>query len=106
MALSSNARKALEIALANSESAPNSTSKEVADAIDTGGNPQGAAVADIGATSNISAAALSTSDTYTDAAVNAELDSLMGEVESRMDAAEAKIDALLGSLRSAEIIAT
>ena len=57
------------------------------------------AVSAIGTTVDISAAALSTADTYTDAAVNAELDSLMGEVESRLDVLEAKMDELLAALK-------
>lgn len=57
------------------------------------------AVDPLGSTSDISAAGLSTGDSYTDAAVNAELDSLMGEVEARLDALEAKMDALIAALK-------
>jgi len=67
--------------------------------------PAGTAVADIGTTSNLpaSGSALSTGDTYTDAAVNSEIDAqinaLISPLESRLDVIEAKIDELLASLR-------
>ena len=101
MALSDSARERLIVALTD-----DTVGSEVADAIDSGSNAQGAAVADLGATGDITAAGLSTADTYTDNAVNAELDSLMAEVEARLDDAEAKIDELAGSLRDAGIIAS
>lgn len=101
MALSTEQRRLLGIALGDDVAAA-----AIADVIDAGGNPVAAAIAAIGATSNISAAALSTSDTYTDAAVNAELDSLMGEVEGRLDVIEAKIDAVIAGLKAAGIMAS
>lgn len=54
----------------------------------------------MGTTTDISAAALSTADTYTDAAVNAEIDAKMAEVEARLDAIEAKMDELLAALKA------
>lgn len=106
MALSDKARRALEIALASSQASPESVAKEIADAVDSGSNPQAAAVAALGSTSDISAAALSTGDTYSDAAVNSELDSLMGEVEARLDAVEGKVDAVIAALKAAGLMAS
>jgi len=53
----------------------------------------------LGTTTAISAAALDTEDTYTDADVNAELDSLVAEIEARLNAVEAKLDAILTALK-------
>lgn len=100
MSLSPEAREILVVALANRAKA-----NEVADAIDAGSNDQAATVAAIGATSDYTAAALSTTDTYTDAAVNAELDSIIGEVEARNDVTEAKIDEVIAALKAAGIMA-
>jgi len=100
MALSNKAKEAFRRAFTEEESVD-----EVVSAIESGSNPQAATVAPLGATADFSAAALSTADTYTDAAVNAELDSLVGEVEDRMDAVEAKIDAVIAALKAAGLMA-
>ena len=73
--------------------------------IDTKLGTQGAAVADLAASTNITAvpgsfANLAAVQTYlADAAV-------VPNIEARLDAAEAKLNALLASLRAAGIIAT
>ncbi len=95
MALSDKARRDLEIAMANSQDSPDSTAKEVADAIDTGGNPQGSAVAEIGTTVDL----VGVDGSGSNAAP------LTG-TESRLDVLEAKLDELTASLRAAGIIAT
>lgn len=77
MALSTAARKRLEVAMAH-----RATAKEVADAIDLGGNAQAAAVADLGQT---------ISDPPTDVEVQAISD---------------KVDELLASLRAAGLMAS
>ena len=89
MALSSAARRRLEVAMAH-----RATAKEVADAIDLGGNPQAATIAAIGATSNL----VGVDGTGSNAAP------LVG-TESRLDAVEAKIDALIASLKAAGLMA-
>lgn len=133
MALSSKARKRLEVALARRAEA-----KEIADAIDSGGNPQAAVVAALGATSNMSAlvpaAAVITDSAGTyaipaeptgaevDAAIdalrdkvetaldakadNADAETLRTEAEARLDAIEAKVDAILVSLKAAGLMAS
>ena len=77
MALSDKAREAMRRAITD-----DNTAEEVSDAIDSGANDQGAAVADLSAAGAAG----------TDAAL--------------IDAANAKIDELLGALRAAGIIAT
>lgn len=133
MALSTAARRRLEVAMAH-----RATAKEVADAIDSGGNAQAAAVAALGATSNLSAlvptaAVLSPSaGTYAnpveptgaevdtaidqlatkvvtalgDKADNADAETLRTQVEARMDAVEAKIDAVIAALKTAGLMAS
>ena len=107
MALSTRQRRYLEIALGNK-----TVAEAVADAIDSGANLEADAVAAIGATSDLSASnvTLSTGDSYTDAdvkaAIDSAVDSLGGEVESRLDAIEAKIDAILTALKNADLMAS
>lgn len=77
---------------------------------------QADAVADVGALaapSAIADIALSTSDTYSDAAVNgavnaaiAEAETADGELKAHIDTLQAKIDAILAELRQAGLIAT
>jgi hypothetical protein len=123
--LSSEQRRVLGIALGDDVIA-----NEIGDQIDSGGNPVAAVIAALGATSNLSALVvtasdvtdLSTSDTYTDAAVNAkfvevegfldlkadnaDVETLRTESEARLDAIEAKIDAILVSLKNAGLMAS
>jgi len=125
MALSNRVIKAFKRAFTDQKSA-----SEVVTAIDAGGNPQAAAVAALGATVDLSALVpgastlsdLSTSDTYTDAAVNAifaevetaldlkadnaDVETMRGEVEARLDAVEAKVDAVIAALKAAGLMAS
>jgi len=106
MALSTKARKRFEVAMARRAEAT-----EILDAIDEGFNATPAeAVAPLGTTTNIPTVSvtLSTSDTYTDAAVKAAIDAGANAVrtatESRLDAIEAKLDALLSALTDAGLM--
>lgn len=104
MALSKRTKEVLEVAMADRRAA-----KEVSDALGAAAGPAGH-IADI-SSSNLpaSAAALSTSDTYSDAAVNAEIDAqvnaLAAAAETRLDAIEAKINAILAALQAADLMA-
>lgn len=106
MSLSQDAKQRLIIALASQ-----SAGDEVAQAIDGVHivNPAGN-VPVLGATSNLPAsnASLSTGDTYTDAAVKSAIDgavdALRTPLESRLDAAEGKIDAIIAALVAAGLM--
>ena len=63
----------------------------------------GAAVANMGTTTNMTAIAGSYADL---AAARTSVNTLRTDAEARLDAIEAKLDALLGSLRAAGLIAT
>ncbi|MGK2864911.1 MAG: hypothetical protein ACSLE0_23465 [Chitinophagaceae bacterium] len=52
----------------------------------------------------ISPAGVSTNDTYSDAAINTELDSLFGEVDVRLDGVETKIDEVLTTLKAEGVL--
>lgn len=75
-------------------------------AIDSNGSGPAAAVAALGSTTNIPTVSvtLSTSDTYTDAAVKTAIDAGSNAVrtaaESRLDAIEAKVDAVIAALKA------
>jgi hypothetical protein len=100
MALSVKTRKQLEVSMAHRARA-----KELADAVDAMHAIAPAAdVAAIGTTSDLPTAALSTSDTYTDAAVNTAINALKTAAEARLDTIEAKIDAILAALKAASIM--
>ncbi len=133
MALTAKQRKILKDGLADGRVAD-----EIADAIDNGVFPEGAAVANISPTSDMTAlvpaaSAISASaGTYAIAAEptgaevdtaidelkdkvdtsldlkadNADVETLRVESEARLDAVEAKIDALLVQLRAVNVIAT
>ncbi len=90
MALSDTAREAIRRAVTD-----DATAEEISDTIDAGANDQGAAVAAIGATSDL---------TGVDGTGNNAAD--LATTESRLDTIEAKIDELSASLRTANIIAT
>lgn len=62
------------------------------------------AIADISGT-NLTPIALDTSDTYTDAAVNTAVNAVITALEARLDAMDAKQNALLAALRTANVIA-
>jgi hypothetical protein len=80
--------------------------------IEAGGNPVAALVANFGATTNLPAsnAALSTSDTYTDAAVKAAIDGAVdakgAAAETRLDNIETKLNAILTALKNAGLMAS
>lgn len=90
MALSAKAKKRLEVAMARRAEA-----NEVIAAIEAGANAKAANVAAIGATSNL----VGVDGTGSNAAP------LVG-TESRLDAIEAKVDAILAALKAAGLMAT
>jgi hypothetical protein len=90
MALSTKARKRFEAAMARRAEA-----QEILDAIESGSNPQAAAVAAIGATANL----VGVDGTGSNAAP-------LAETESRLDAVEAKIDAVIAALKAAGLMAS
>lgn len=101
MALSTAARRRLEVALAQRAAA-----KEIADAIDLGGNPQAETVAAI-TPSNLA----TVTGTYsipaepTGAEVDASVNSLGADVELRLDALDSKVNAILTALKNAGLMA-
>lgn len=103
MALSTKAKKRLEVAMARRAEA-----NEVIEAIESGMNPQADAVAALGATTDLSAVA----GTYaipaepTGAEVDATVQALADEVEARLDDVEAKVDEILVALKNANIMAS
>lgn len=88
MALSKKQRELLAVALADE-----AVAKQIADAVDAGANPKAASVAVIGATTNLVAPAV-----IADAAP-------LAGTESRLDAVEAKIDAVINALKNAGLMA-
>ena len=90
MALSAKAKRRLEVAMARRVEA-----QEVIAAIESGSNPQAAAIAAIGVTSNL----VGVDGTGSNAAP------LVG-TESRLDAIEAKVDAVIAALKTAGLMAT
>jgi hypothetical protein len=161
MTLSTDAKRRLEVAVANS-----TAGKELADAIDSGGNGPAAVVAAFGSTTNLTAlvptaasltALVPTAATFTGAACgggatpadsdvntaidaatakvktavdlkadnadvetlrtealaalllkadNADVETLLTEAEARLDALEAKVNAMLAALKDASLMAT
>lgn len=97
MALSDKARKSLEIAMAESEDAPSSASKEVADAIDSGGNPTASDPGDLGALAPVVSVDV--------ADAGPQLVSDAADTDAKLAAVQGKLDALMGALRAAGIIA-
>jgi len=91
MAISQKARDVMRVAMANK-----AVAKEIADAIDSGGNPQAAAVAVIGATTNL---------VGTDGSGGVGDAAPLAETESRLDAVEGKIDAIIAALKTAGLMA-
>jgi hypothetical protein len=90
MALSSRTKSIVEVALADRRAA-----SELNSAIDSGSNPQAAAVALLGATSNL----VGVDGTGSNAAP-------LAGTEARLDAIEAKVDALITALKNAGLMAT
>ncbi len=103
--LSNELKERIRVAITDKE-----TADELISAIELGVAPQADNVPVLGSTTNLPASnvTLSTTDTYTDAAVKAAIDAavdaLRTAVESRLDAAEGKIDAVIGSLVDSEIM--
>jgi hypothetical protein len=89
MALSVKAKKRFEVAMARRAEA-----LEILAAIDAGGNAQAAAVAPLGATANL----VGVDGTGSNAAP-------LAGTEARLDAAEAKIDAVIAALKAAALMA-
>lgn len=90
MALSAKAKKRLEVAMARRAEA-----NEVIAAIEAGANAKAASVAAIGATSNL----VGVDGTGSNAAP-------LAGTEARLDAIEAKVDAILSALKAAGLMAT
>jgi len=90
MALSTKAKAAMRIALASKE-----LGDEVSSAIDSGSNPQAASVAAIGATADL----VGVDGSGSNAAP-------LVETESRLDAAEGKIDEVIAALKAAGLMAS
>lgn len=89
MALSDKTKRVLEVAMANRTAA-----EELASAVDAGGNAQAASVALLGATADL----VGVDGTGSNAAP-------LVETESRLDAVEAKIDAVITALKNANLMA-
>ena len=89
MALSQRTKDIVVVALADKKAG-----EELAAAVDSGSNPQAASVAAIGATANL----VGVDGTGSNAAP------LVG-TEARLDAVEAKIDALIAALKAAGLMA-
>lgn len=106
MALSKRTKEVMIVALADKKAG-----QELIDRVNTGFNATPAShVASLGSTTNIPAsnASLSTSNTYTDAAVKAAIDgavnAAISATEARLDAIEAKVDAILAALQAAGLM--
>jgi hypothetical protein len=85
MSLSEKAKEVLIVAVANKK-----VGEEIAAAIDSGSNPQAASVSAIGVTANL----VGVDGTGSNAAP-------LAGTESRLDAVEAKIDAVIAALKAA-----
>lgn len=90
MALSNKAKKRLEVAIARRTEA-----NEIIAAIESGANPKAANVAAIGTTTNL----VGVDGTGSNAAP-------LAGTEARLDAIEAKVDAILAALKAAGLMAT
>lgn len=92
MALSLKAQEAIRRAVTD-----DIAKDEIVEAIDSGSNPQAAAVAALGATVDIGT---------TDGSGGAGDAALAADTESRLDAIEAKIDAVISALKTAGLMAS
>lgn len=101
MSLSQKLKDRISVAITNKDDA-----NELIAAIEASVASPAAAVAAMGSTTNLPAsnATLSTSDTYADAdvkvSIDGAVDALRTATESRLDAIEAKIDAVIASLKA------
>ena len=100
MALSSNAKRRLSVALA---SLP--VGEEVSAAIDSMGSGPAAAVTPLGVTANLPASACAGAATPTAANVNDAVDALKTASEARLDAIESRVDAMIAALTAAALMA-
>lgn len=91
MALSDKTKRVLRAAMANKAAAD-----ELSSAVDSGGNPQAASVALLGSTTNL---------VGTDGSGGAGDAAPLAGTESRLDAAEGKIDAVITALKNAGLMA-
>lgn len=113
MALSSEARRRLQYGLGS-----NSIGNEVADSINSGGNPVAAFVAALSASTDLSLASpasvdlnASFSDTEVESALDAKADQsavsdMMAIAETRLDNLESKVNAILTALKDASLMAS
>jgi predicted RNA methylase len=100
MSLSKKTKEILTVAMADKKSAA-----ELAAAVDSMHAVAPAAnVAALGTTTGLPAAALSTADTYTDAAVNTAINALKTASETRLDNIETKVDAIIAALIAAGLM--
>jgi hypothetical protein len=91
MSLSQKAKEVLIVAVANKK-----VGEEIAAAIDSGSNPQAASVSPIGVTAAL---------VGTDGSAGAGDAAPLAETESRLDAVEGKIDAVIAALKAAGLMA-
>ena len=100
--LSDAARKALQIACPQTNLS-NVIGDEIADAINSGGNTPAAHVANQASAGAITIA-LSTSNTYTDAAVNTAVNTALTTVITDVNLSNTKINQILAALQAAGIM--
>ena len=102
MAVGAGTRNKLEHLLGSSAGA------DVANQIDSGGNPVADNVAVLGETSDLSAADVTSGGTANVTAENvaSAIDAVIAEVESRLDDIEAKVDAVIDALTGAGIMSS
>lgn len=101
MALSTEAKRRLEVAVTSS-----SVAVELAAAIDAPGSGPAAVVAAFGTTTNLPATTCAGGSAPTAAQVDAAIAVLAAAAEARLDAIEAKINATLLALKDASYMAT
>ena len=98
MALTVEQRRRLAVALSNTKLA-----EQIADVIDAG-NVKAAVIAALGASTNIPAAACAGGATPAATDVDTAINTCNAVIETRLDAAESKIDALLAALKTAGLM--
>ena len=102
MSLSQRTKDIVVVAMADKKAA-----EELSAAVDSQGSGPAAAVAALGATTNIAAAVLATAggNTYSDASTKAAIDGVTVNVEARVDALGSKIDEVIAALKAADLMA-
>ena len=101
MSLSADSKLRLKYALANAAAAV-----EVAAAIDSSGSGPATYVAPFGTTTNIAAANCAGAATPSATNVNSAIDTATATIESRLDAIETKLNAVLSALVAASLMAS